>query len=362
MAILQGTPPNKRSNTPTGRRQPGQTKPLPELPLVKHKSSSLIAITNTTFPLPSCRLKDIDLHKLTLNLPNRQRTGKWFSHLPSPAGLFSTLPPSLRRKIFTLAMKFPEPFVIHAYRDEGNRLAHGPYVKRKSDNEVNSSSNGRENLLALTRVSKAIRYETHLLFYQLNTYYINHDPDFQGNDAKSILTKFRTMIGEEAFQRIRGLGFCCQVRNERVSRVLWPRAEIGAQVVEIVKRCVGALNEVEQQQGHRFSERRWGGEVRLEICLEGLMKRTRGKKPLRLAERGERMRKHAQESFSMRIQLDLGLPTCMWDRHLAKWAVLADEAERRGDTLRARGLREVVKEMRSAEGKLESVLPLQRRI
>lgn len=360
MAILQGMPPNTRSIAPTGKRQPGQTKPLPKLPHVKHKPSSLIAITNTTLPLPSLRFKDIDLHKLTLNLPHRQRTGKWFSHLPSPAGLFSTLPPSLRRKIFTLAMKFPEPFVIHAYRDEGNRLAHGPYVKRKSENEGSLSSDGRENLLALTRVSKAIRYETHLLFYQLNTFYINHDPDFQGNDAKSILAKFRTMIGEEAFQRIRGLGFCCQVRNDRVSRVLWPKVEIGAQVVEIVKRCVGALNEADHQPND-ICKRRWGGEVRLEICLEGLMKR-REKKSLRFTERGERLRTNAQPSFSMRIQLDLGLPTCMWDRHLAKWAKLADDAEMRGDTLRARGLREVVKEMRSAEDKLVSVLPLQRRI
>ncbi|PPJ61020.1 hypothetical protein CBER1_02000 [Cercospora berteroae] len=360
MAKMQGTPPDKCPNAPTGKRQPGQTKPLPELPLVKHKLSSLIAITNATLPLPSLRLKDIDLHKLTLNLPHRQRTGKWFSHLPSPAGLFRTLPPGLRRKIFTLVMKFPEPFVIHAYRDEGNRLAHGPYVKRKSDSGGSLSSNERENLLALTRVSKAIRYETHLLFYQQNTFYINHDPDFKANDAKSVLTKFRTMIGEEAFHRIRGLGFCCQVRKERVSRVLWPRGEIGAQVFEIVKRCVEALKE-DKRQENRLGERRWGGEVRLEMCLEGLMKR-REKKSLRSTERGERLRKNAQPSFSMRIQLDLGLPTCMWDRHLAKWAKLAEEAEKSGDTLRARGLREVVKEMRSAEGKLESVLPLQRRI
>ncbi|KAM3419867.1 hypothetical protein BST61_g3196 [Cercospora zeina] len=375
MAAVPSMPSNKPTKITTGKRQPDQTKPLPPLPSLKHKSSLIINKTTTNFSPPTLRLKDVDLHKLTLNLPNRQQTGKWFSHLPSPAGLFSTLTLPLRRTIFSLAVQHSEPLVIHAYRDEGNKLAHGPYVKRRGDSDSNSS-NGRnlstaekerekENVLALTRVSKAIRYETHFLFYQLNTIYLNHDPDFRGNDARSILEKFRMQVGEEAFQRIQNLGFCCQVRKERVSRILWPRSEIASQVVEAVKRCVAALSEIDcpTQEMRRW---RWGGEVRLEICLEGLMKgpRREGKAAAssRYTAGQRRARIAASKSFSMRIQLDLGLPTCMWDRHLAKWVRLADEAEGKGDLLRARGLREVVKEMRRAEGKLERVLPVQRRI
>lgn len=260
-------------------------------------------------------------------------------------------------------MQHSEPFVIHAYRDGGKKLAHGPYTKRRthSSNERSLSNaekeREKEHVLALTRVSKAIRYETHFLFYQLNTIYLNHDPDFRGHDAKSILKKFRTMIGKEVFQRIRVLGFCCQMRKDRVSKVLWPRGEIGSQVVEAVKRCAGALQEVDCAAQE---VRQWGGEVRLEICLEGLMNRREGKAAA--SRSAVQRRARTSKSFSMRIQLDLGLPTSMWDRHLVKWVRLADEAESKGDLLWARGLREVVKEMRSAEGRLESVLPLQRRI
>ena len=43
-----------------------------------------------THPQP-LMLKDIDMHKLAMNIPCRQISKKWFGQPPSPAGLFSQL-------------------------------------------------------------------------------------------------------------------------------------------------------------------------------------------------------------------------------------------------------------------------------
>lgn len=73
----------------------------------------------------------------------------------------------LRLRIFGLAFTHSEPFRIHGYRGNG-KLAHGPYHQ----NSLAQVANAR----ALSAVSKAIRHETSTLFYQENSFSINHDP------------------------------------------------------------------------------------------------------------------------------------------------------------------------------------------
>ena len=73
----------------------------------------------------------------------------------------------LRLRIFGLAFIHSEPFRIHGYRGNG-KLAHGPYHQ----NSLAQVANAR----ALSAVSKAIRHETSTLFYQENSFSINHDP------------------------------------------------------------------------------------------------------------------------------------------------------------------------------------------
>ncbi|USW54686.1 hypothetical protein Slin15195_G080050 [Septoria linicola] len=204
-----------------GKRQPGQRSPLPR------PATALDHLVVTHMhPL---LLKDVDTRKLAINLPCRRTSRKLFTWLPSAAGLFGQLSSHLRTHILQLACTYKQPFRIHAYRGRG-KLSHLPYRK----NNLTQIDNAR----ALSAVSKAIRRETSQVFYQVNSFSIDHDPYCPGNDAISVLKRFRDTIGEEAFLQIRSFSFTTLVTNVRAARTLPSPQDTGIQITEALKAMV----------------------------------------------------------------------------------------------------------------------------
>lgn len=321
-----------KGNLATGKRQKGQT-------TSHRKRAEDLVVTHLQPPM----LKNVDMRKLALNLPCRQLIKKRFTNLPTPAGLFSQLGSGLRLRIFALASTYSAPFRIHSFRGNG-KLAHGPYHK----NNLTQVADAR----ALSAVSRAVRHETNMMFYRLNTFNINHDPHRSGNDATSVLKRFRETIGEEAFSRIRALGFIAYVSNERASQMLPPPQDLCIQITEALKAMIIA--------GGIYSLEIQSVSAKLEVCIA--IDGHHSHRNVPIDDNNLVRALEYKTRFMTSVELSLRLAAYTWERHLARWMKMADEAAQNEDEVKRRGISEVVVSMSTARERLRTMLPLQSRI